>query len=73
VAALPRIPHGFSRNVPFATHDFQILADHRNEEESEFRGVRWRFSFSQVPEKPGAIDMRMEITVPEASTPQKCS
>jgi len=64
---------GFSRKVPFATHDFQILADQRNDEESEFRGMRWKFSFGQVPQKPGAVDMRMDITAPDSGTPSKGS
>jgi hypothetical protein len=64
---------GFSRNGPFATHDFQIVADQWNDEESEFRGMRWRFSFSQVPQKPDAIDMRMEISAPDTGTPPKGS
>ena len=62
---------GFSRKVPFATHDFHILADHRNDEESEFRGIRWKFNFSSVPEKPGAINMQFEIKAPEADVPPK--
>ena len=37
---------GFSAKIPFATHDFQIIGDHRDNEESEFRGLRMRFSFS---------------------------
>jgi hypothetical protein len=64
---------GFSRKVPFATHDFQILADHRNDEVSEFRGIRWRFNFSQVPEKPSAINMQFEISAPDAGVPPKDS
>jgi hypothetical protein len=64
---------GFSRNVPFATHDFHILADHRDDEESEFRGMRWKFNFNQVPEKPGAINIQFEITGPDAGAPPKTS
>jgi hypothetical protein len=55
---------GFSRTVPFATHDFQILADQRNDEESEFRGMRWKFNIGQPSEKRGAVNMKMEITGP---------
>jgi hypothetical protein len=62
---------GFSRNVPFATHDFHILADHRDDEESEFRGMCWKFNFSQVPEKPGATNVQFEITGPDAAVPPK--
>lgn len=59
---------GFSRDVPFATHDFQMLADHRDNEKSEFRGMTWQFSFSQVPEKPGAVNLQFEITGPDGGT-----
>ncbi len=37
---------GFSAKIPFATHDFQMFGDMRNDEESEFRGMRMRFSDS---------------------------
>ncbi len=37
---------GISAKVPFASHDFHILGDLRNNEESEFRGVKSSFSFS---------------------------
>jgi hypothetical protein len=37
---------GFSARIPFATHDFQMIRDNRNDEKSEFRGVRTRFSSS---------------------------
>ncbi len=53
---------GFSRKVPFATHDFKILGDRRDGEESEFRGMHWKFT--KVPETPGALNM--EITLPHA-------
>lgn len=42
---------GFSRKVPFATHDFQILGDHRDGEDLEFRGIHWKFSINAVPQK----------------------
>ncbi len=40
---------GISAKVPFASHDFHILGDLRNNEESEFRGMKSSFSFSVLP------------------------
>jgi hypothetical protein len=39
---------GFSRSIPFATHDWQILGDHRDGEESEYRGIKMSFSSSST-------------------------
>jgi hypothetical protein len=37
---------GFLRNIPFATHDWHILGDHRDGEDSEHCGIKMLFSFS---------------------------
>lgn len=37
---------GFSSRIPVATHDFSMIGDHRDDEESEFRGVRISSRFS---------------------------
>jgi len=46
---------GLSAKVPFASHDFHILGDLRDNEESEFRGVKSSFRFSVRPKSPTSV------------------
>lgn len=51
---------GIHRRVPFATHDFQYLGDHRDNELSEHRGIKMRFSILTAPGKPSALAFSIE-------------
>ena len=51
---------GIHRRVPFATHDFQYLGDHRDNELSEFRGMKMRFSISVASGKQNALAFNIE-------------
>jgi hypothetical protein len=44
---------GFSNAIPFATHDWSLLGDHRDGEEAEHRGLKMRASFSTAPAERG--------------------
>lgn len=53
---------GISAKVPFASHDFHILGDLRNNEESEFRGAKSSFSFSIQPKGSTGSDTRTTVS-----------
>jgi hypothetical protein len=43
---------GFTTSIPFATHDWRFLGDQRNDEPSEFRGLRMTVNISPTAVKP---------------------
>jgi hypothetical protein len=45
---------GFSRSIPFATHDWRMLGDHRDGEESEHRGIKTTYTSASALRRPSS-------------------